>query len=44
LLTIYITNNCFLYFGKKVPVRRTGAYRHIKALQLGLLIGDVNQI
>ena len=22
----------FLYFGKKVPVRRTGAYRHKKAL------------
>src|SRR6218665_2734787 len=29
-LIIYITNNFFLYFGKKVPVRRTGAYRHKK--------------
>jgi len=26
----------FLYFEKKVPVRRTGAYRHKKALLMSM--------
>ena len=29
-LIISIANKFFLYLGKKVPVRRTGAYRHKK--------------